>query len=29
VTVNGLISWDDGLRTGDDLCGVGGFLIVG
>lgn len=29
LTVNGLLSWDDGIRTGDDLCGVSGALIVG
>ena len=29
VTVTGVISWDDGVRSTNDLCGVGGVLIVG
>ena len=29
VTVNGVISWDDGVRAARDLCGVGGVLTVG
>ena len=29
VTVTGVISWDDGVRAANDLCGVGGVLIVG
>ena len=29
VTVNGIISWDDGVRAANDLCGVGGVLTVG
>lgn len=29
ATVNGVISWDDGVRSATDLCGVSGALIVG
>ena len=29
ATVNGVISWEDGVRTGEDLCGVSGVLIAG
>jgi hypothetical protein len=29
ATVNGTISWEDGLRTAQDLCAVSGVLIAG
>ena len=29
ATVNGVISWEDGVRTAEDLCGVSGVLIAG
>jgi len=29
ATVNGVISWEDGVRTAEDLCGVSGALIAG
>jgi hypothetical protein len=29
ATVTGIISWDDGVRTARDLCGVSGTLTVG